>query len=399
MQKKLITNLGLIWFGAAISIAEILTGTLLAPLGFAKGILANLIGHIIGCCLLFFAGLIGAKTQQSSMDTTAISFGKYGSVLFSVLNVIQLIGWTAVMIISGAKGIVSLAIRFNLTNFLCQNYTWCIVISILIALWIIIGIKNLNVLNYFVVGALFILTILISFVVFKTDKIISKEIINLGELSFGQGVELAIAMPLSWLPLISDYTKDSQKPILATSVCSIVYFIGSFWMYTIGLATCIFTGSTDITQILFNAGFGIIAIIIVILSTVTTTFLDVYSGGLSFFSITKKIKQKYVALIICFIGMILAIYTPIEQYENFLYFIGSVFAPMISILITDYFIIKKSNSKTKLDIANIVLWFIGFVLYRLFMNIDTPIGNTTIVIIIVSILCLIKSKILKGKNL
>ena len=50
----------IIWFGAGVSIAEILTGTYFAPLGFAKGILAILIGHVIGCSLLFFAGYIGA---------------------------------------------------------------------------------------------------------------------------------------------------------------------------------------------------------------------------------------------------------------------------------------------------------------------------------------------------
>ena len=45
---------GLIWFGAGVSIAEILTGTYLAPLGFQKGIAAILLGHLIGCVLFFF---------------------------------------------------------------------------------------------------------------------------------------------------------------------------------------------------------------------------------------------------------------------------------------------------------------------------------------------------------
>lgn len=44
---------GLIWFGAGVSIAEILTGTYLAPLGMGKGLAAILIGHIIGCLMLF----------------------------------------------------------------------------------------------------------------------------------------------------------------------------------------------------------------------------------------------------------------------------------------------------------------------------------------------------------
>ena len=68
----------LIWFGAGISIAEILTGSYFAPLGFSKGIAAILIGHAIGCALFFFTGYIGALSKKSSMETTRISFGKIG---------------------------------------------------------------------------------------------------------------------------------------------------------------------------------------------------------------------------------------------------------------------------------------------------------------------------------
>ena len=46
---------GLIWFGAGVSLAEILTGTYFASLGFGKGLLAIIIGHIIGCTMLFLA--------------------------------------------------------------------------------------------------------------------------------------------------------------------------------------------------------------------------------------------------------------------------------------------------------------------------------------------------------
>ena len=55
---------GLIWFGAAVSIAEILTGTYFAPLGFQKGLAAIIVGHIIGCMMFFLAGLIGAWLEK-----------------------------------------------------------------------------------------------------------------------------------------------------------------------------------------------------------------------------------------------------------------------------------------------------------------------------------------------
>ena len=83
---------GLIWFGAGVSIAEILTGTYLAPLGFGKGLAAILLGHFIGCFMLFFAGVIGGKVRKSAMETVKMSFGQKGSLLFAFLNVLQLVG-------------------------------------------------------------------------------------------------------------------------------------------------------------------------------------------------------------------------------------------------------------------------------------------------------------------
>ena len=101
----------LIWFGAGVSIAEILTGTYYSTLGFGKGLAAILIGHLIGGVMMFAAGLIGGLEEKSAMETVKMSFGEKGSLLFVLLNVLQLVGWTAIMIYDGALaagGIVAL---------------------------------------------------------------------------------------------------------------------------------------------------------------------------------------------------------------------------------------------------------------------------------------------------
>ena len=92
----------LIWFGAGVSIAEILTGTYYSTLGFGKGLAAILIGHLIGGVMMFAAGLIGGLEEKSAMETVKMSFGEKGSLLFVLLNVLQLVGWTAIMIYDGA---------------------------------------------------------------------------------------------------------------------------------------------------------------------------------------------------------------------------------------------------------------------------------------------------------
>jgi len=373
---------GLIWFGAAVSIAEILTGTYFTPLGFAKGLLAILLGHIIGCTMLFFAGLIGGKVHKSAMETAKMSFGSKGALLFSVLNIIQLVGWTAIMIYDGALAVNGISD--------IGNWIWCIVIGALIILWILIGIKNLGKVNTVAMVALFILTIILSFVIFGKGTMQ-----NIGGegMTFGAAVELSVAMPLSWLPLISDYTREAEKPVKATAVSAITYGIVSLWMYVIGMGAAIFTGESDIAQIMVKAGLGIAGLLIIVFSTVTTTFLDAYSAGVSSESLSSKISGKWVAVAVTVIGAVGAIFLPLTDITDFLYFIGSVFAPMIAIQIADFFILKQNKETSAFSIQNLIIWLIGFVIYRLLMHVDIVVGNTLPDMLITIVICVAVSKI------
>lgn len=378
---------GLIWFGAGVSIAEILTGTYLAPLGFSKGLMAIILGHIIGCLMLFLAGVIGGKARRSAMETVKMSFGQKGSLLFSVLNVLQLVGWTAIMIYDGAlaaDGVVT-----------AGRWIWCLVIGALIILWIMIGITNLGKVNVFAMTALFILTLILCKVIFFNGGVVGMAADD--SMTFGAAVELSVAMPLSWLPLISDYTREAKEPVKATAASAIVYGVVSSWMYVIGMGAAIYTGEYDIAQIMLKAGLGIVGLLIIIFSTVTTTFLDAWSAGISSESIVAKLKGKHVAVAVTVIGTIAAIIYPMDNITDFLYLIGSVFAPMIAIQIADFFILKKDTSEREVNVANLVVWVVGFVAYRYLMNVDIPVGNTLPDMVITIVLCIIVST-LTGKN-
>ena len=372
---------GLIWFGAAVSIAEILTGTYFAPLGFAKGLLAILIGHIIGCTMLFFAGLIGGKVRKSAMETAKMSFGSRGALLFSVLNILQLVGWTAIMIYDGALAANGI--------FAIGNGIWCIVIGALIVLWIMIGIQNLGKVNTVAMGALFALTIILSFVIFGKGSALQ---IGTEGMTFGAAVELSVAMPLSWLPLISDYTREAHKPVKATAVSAVTYGVVSCWMYIIGMGAAIFTGESDIAQIMVKAGLGVAGLLIIVFSTVTTTFLDAYSAGVSSESLSGKINGKVIAVAVTVIGTCGAIFLPLADITDFLYFIGSVFAPMIAIQIADFFILKQNTETSACNIRNLMLWVVGFVVYRLLMRVDMIVGNTLPDMLITIALCVAVSE-------
>lgn len=379
----------LVWFGAGVSIAEILTGTYFAPLGFTKGLLAILLGHLIGCTLMYFAGIIGGRARRSSMETTKMSFGRFGGVFFAFLNVLQLVGWTAIMIYDGAGAVNEL--------FHVGAWIWAIVIGALILVWILVGLTNLGWINKISMAALFILTIVLCGVIFRGSipKPAASE-----AMSFGAAVELAVAMPLSWLPLISDYTREAEKPGKATLASVLVYGLISVWMYIIGMGAALYTGESDIAKVMAKAGLGVAALVILILSTVTTTFLDAWSAGISTESLTDKLKGKgrTVAAIVTVIGTIGAVLFNMDDITSFLYLIGSVFAPMIAVQIADFFFLKEDHFDEKIQVKNLVIWAIGFVLYRYLMTVDLPLGNTLPDMVITMVICLIVHLFTKSKS-
>ena len=373
---------GLFWFG--VSIAEILTGTYFAPLGFGKGLLAVITGHLIGCVLLFFAGLIGGLERRSSMETVKMSFGEKGSYLFAVLNILQLVGWTSIMIFDGALAADGI--------FSTGRWVWCLIIGALIILWIMIGITNLGKINTVAMSALFILTLVLCYVIFAKGTLPD---FSGDEMSFGAAVELSIAMPLSWLPLISDYTREAKEPVKATAASAVTYGIVSCWMYAIGMGAAIYTGEYDIAQIMMKAGLGIVGLLIIVFSTVTTTFLDAYSAGVSSESIFSRMNGKWFAVVVTIIGTLCAILFQMTDITDFLYLIGSVFAPMIAIMIADYFILKKNHSESAVNVVNLVIWIIGFAVYRMLMNVDLPLGSTLTDMVITLIICIVADKLIR----
>ena len=380
--------LGLVWFGASVSLAEILTGTFFAPLGLQQGLAAIIAGHVIGCALFWLVAYVSAKEGVSAMGAAARSFGSAGSKLFAVANVVQLVGWTAIMVVSGAAAA-------NLLVPALGEAGWCIVIGMLIVLWIAIGVKRMGRVQSVAAVLLLGLTFVVSAAVFGDGAQLAST--GGGGLSFGAAVELAVAMPLSWLPVVGDYTREAKRPAAGSALATSAYFAGSCWMFAIGLGCALFAGSDDVAAVMAQAGLGVAGILVVVLSTVTTTFLDAQSAGVSSESIHRKLDARICGIAAAVLGTVLAIFAPVSDFEEFLYLIGSVFAPMAALVIADYFVVRRDRSAVAVDWRNVVLWAAGFALYRISLAWDVPCGNTLPVMAVIVLAALVVDKI-AGKN-
>ena len=326
----------IIWFGVAISVSEIEAGIQIGSLSAVDSLWFPLIlGHLIGGVLLFFVGLIGARLRLNAMESITSTFGNYGSKFFAILNVTQLLAWVAVLNAQGAMALMglNLQIPFGLV---------CIVLAILVALWVYVGLQRSSRITTVVMVVLTLLLAILSFKFFAGNTFATMPAATASKLGFWNIFEISIAMPISWLPVISDYTKDVKNPIKDTALSAVAYTLASLWMYFIGIGI-VGLGTTSISQAILISGLGVQGIIIVVLSTVTTNFLAANSAGESSKAIFNRINPKIAGVVISMLSALLAISGIMDHYVNFLYLIASVFAPMAAVLLVSFYFIKSES--------------------------------------------------------
>ena len=271
-RTGLFTN-AIIWFGVAISVSEIEAGIQIGSMSAVDSLWVPLIlGHILGGILLFLVGLIGARIRQNAMESISSTFGNYGSKFFAVLNVAQLLAWVAVLNAQGAMALMGL-------NLPIPFYMICIILGVMIALWVYVGLRRSSKITSIVMAVLTVLLVILTVKLFTVNgPIVNGLAANSKTLGFWNIFEISIAMPISWLPVISDYTKDVKNPVRDTAFSAIAYTVASLWMYFIGIEV-VGLGTTSISQAILLTGLGVQGIIILVLSTITTNFLASNSAG------------------------------------------------------------------------------------------------------------------------
>jgi putative hydroxymethylpyrimidine transporter CytX len=374
-RTGLFTNI-IIWFGVAISVSEIQAGIQIASASPLNSIWVPLIlGHLIGGVLLYFVGLIGARLRVNAMESIKSTFGNLGSKFFASLNVLQLIAWVAVLNAQGAMALMGLniPISFALT---------CVILAVLIAIWVFIGLRRTSKITSIIMMVLTALLVILSVRLLAMGGYNLMPVGNSETLTFWNIFEISIAMPISWLPVISDYTKDVENPKKATALSALAYTVASLWMYFIGIEV-VCMGTLDISQAILISGLGVQGVIILVLSTVITNILATNSAGESAKAIFSRLDPKLAGVVVSFLSAGLAISGIMDHYISFLYLISSVFAPMASVLVVSFYF-GNDNNEAKDWYWNIFSWFAGFAVYQITAGLDSIFLGPTLISVIVS---------------
>lgn len=377
-RTGLLSNL-VIWFGVAISVSEIEAGIGIGAASPLSSLwLPLVLGHLLGGVLLFLVGYIGASVRKNAMEVTSSAYGKYGSKFFAVLNVMQLVAWIAVLNAQGASALESLNLPISFA-------ATCIILAALIAVWVYLGLQKVTKITTAVMTVLTVLLVILTFKLFGLGSANAvTHTIATQSLGFWNIFEISIAMPISWLPVISDYTKEVEKPLEATAVSAIAYTLASLWMYFIGIEIAGIGPNYTIAQSILLANLGTAGIIIVVLSTVTTNFMAANSAGESSKVILNRLNPKTVGVVVCAISAALAISGIMDHYIDFLYLIASVFAPMAAVLLVSFYVTKSDSGDRRIWYWNMFSWLAGFIVYNITINLDSIFLGPTLLSVIVS---------------
>lgn len=391
----------ILWSSLGVGLLVFSAGSFLSETPFYHALLAIIIGSIAGSILLSMVGKIGSDHAVPSLIGIRPAFGLYGSYLAAVLNIIQLIGWTTFEILILSKA------AEQLTN-MHVTFVWNIIFGAIIALLGIFGplflvkqwLSKFAIWIVYASSAIILVTLLFQ----NLPNVISGD----GkDMSFFVALDIVIAMPISWMPLVSDYNrfaKTSKGAFIGTligfSITNIIFYVGGL-LFGVG----------DISSIIISIQailFGFI-LLVMIVDEIDNAFADIYSAAISSQSIFHNLNQRHLIIGFSIVSTILAIFVSIEGYEQFLFLIGALFIPLFGILLTDYFVIKRGkylndmmygNKIIKIGYPAIIAWAIGALLYYLLSQLSPiylaqlpTIGSTIPSLIISSLLYLLITKL------
>jgi len=349
------------WANLGISLFGPLTGALIATTAGSVGlaIVAIVVGCGLGAILLGASAIMGATTGAPAMVTLRGLVGRRGSVVPTMLNIAQNIGWATMEIIVISTAAVAV---------LGQSWRWPFVIlagaaATVMAVRPLGSVRLLRKVMVWLVLAASVY--LFAQVLLQPRQSIPQDSV----LGFWPAVDLAVAGVVSFAPLAADYSRHSQTRKAAFWGASLGYGLAAVAYYALGVFAVVNLGASDVITALVTLPAGAIAIAILLVDEVDEAFANVYSTTMSVHNILPRVDRRIVAVLIGVTATLLAGLLDFGQYQSFLFLIGSVFVPLYAVASVDFFVVSRQrwdvSATSRLRAAPVVAWACGFAAYQL----------------------------------
>jgi Purine-cytosine permease and related proteins len=358
----LVDQLGL-WANLGISLLIPVTASFLVPPGqsFLASVTAIVVGSAVGCLLLALVARAGAQTGAPSMVLLRGLFGRRGSYLPTALNLAQCVGWATyeIWVISVAAHAVYGSV---------PRWVYVLAAGAVATTMALRPLGSVRLLKRVAVVAVLACTAYFFYSALQRP---------LGTLTGGSwtgfwtSADLVIAMPVSWIPLVADYSRFSRTDRAAFTGTFLGYFASSAAFFLLGVlalrAYAVGPGD-DVIGALLAVPAGAVALCILAMDEVDESFANIYSTATSAQNVLPRADRRVLAVLVGAAATTFAMVLDGNSYEPFLLLIGAVFVPLAATFLVDYHLFGRGRWDTGENArrrwAMGLPWLAGFVAYQ-----------------------------------
>jgi putative hydroxymethylpyrimidine transporter CytX len=331
-----------LWADLGVGLLVLAAGSYLVPgLGLPEALAAIVLGTAAGNLMLGLAGVIGSEHGIPSMVSLRPSFGQRGSYLPSLINVVQLVGWGAFEIVIMAQA--SSRLSGPILGFASYSI-WAVGWG---AIVILLGLGGpLVVVRQWLekVGIWLVLLTISWMAVYALTRGDLGSIWGRpgdGSLGFAQAIDLVVAMPISWLPLVADFNrfaKDSRSSFAGTVAG---FGVANVLCYALGALLILVLPSTDLVGSIMTVAFGAAGLALLLGDETDNAFADVYSSAISIKNVAPGLPTRALVAAVGGTCLALALTVDLASFQGFLYLVGSLITPLFGVLFADYFLLRR----------------------------------------------------------
>ena len=375
-----------LWFSLGVGLLVMQVGAYLMPaLGTQEALLAIVAGSLLGAGLLGWVAKIGCDSGLASAGLMHAVYGRTFARLPIALNIVQLIGWGTFELVVMRDASVAIGRQAGAMQAswwpVAATLLWGGVVILLISGSMVQLVRRIIARVALPLVVLSLLWLTWQFLGLAQAQGLAALWQRQGEGGMGvmPALDLVIAMPISWLPLVADYARHGRSGVGALRGAWAGYAAANLWCYALGVLVALTLPSQDLVTALLLAQGGLIALSLILIDEVDNAYGDVYSGAVSSHSLWPRWGVRRWGLgvaVACTFG---ALVLPMHSLEPFLLLLSSVFVPLFGVILGR--LAWGANAAALLARARrahavpIAIWLAGIACYHLLPRLAPALGS------------------------
>jgi NCS1 family nucleobase:cation symporter-1 len=377
-----------VWFTPNMELSGVFTGTLAVVfgLGFQLGLLAIVIGTIIGSLPVAILCTWGPKTGTAQVPLARLPFGKT-IVLPGTVQWLSSIAWDALVGLFGGQAAQLL--------FHVPFWLGVAIVLVLEGAVSVYGYEFVHRLQVWGSAILLVLFVVLSVRIFQHHVVLSHNTLHGGALvgAFVLMVTVSLSAGISWATYASDYSRymkptSSKKSIFWLTLAGLT--ASYVWVETIGLAGASVLGNQTAAGVrtLMGGGFlGVLALVAIVFGAIASNSMNDYTGSLAFQALGARVRRPIIAAVVAALAFAAILWMNAGdtsgKFTNVLLFIGYWIAPFCAIVMIDWHYEKDRYTpqflRTALNFGNLRNGWPALVAFVVGFGVMVPFMNTSLI--------------------